>query len=96
MQSDSLFFRFFKEAPNCFFRLIGRRGNDAQRYQLDSIEYKSTAVRLDGVFKPLQPELDPAYIWEAQNYSSDTVYANLLTKIGRFLEHGDQSKIGLQ
>ncbi len=87
MQSDSLFFRFFKESPNCFFRLIGRPEHDAQRYRLDSIEYKSTAVRLDGVFQPHQPDVDPAYLWEAQNYASDNVYANLLTKIGRFLEH---------
>jgi predicted transposase YdaD len=89
MKSDSLFFRLFEESPNCFFRLIGRPENDAQRYSLDSIEYKATAVRLDGVFQPRQPNVDPAYIWEAQTYPSDKVYANLLTKIGRFLEHGN-------
>ena len=70
-------------------RLVGRPGSDAQRYELDSIEFKDTAVRLDGVFRPRQPDIDPAYIWEAQYYSSDKVYANLLSKIGRFLEHGN-------
>jgi predicted transposase/invertase (TIGR01784 family) len=89
MKSDSLFFRLFKESPNCFFHLIGRPENDAQQYDLDSIEYKSTAVRLDGVFQPRRSDVDPAYIWEAQTYPSDKVYANLLTKIGRFLEHGN-------
>jgi predicted transposase/invertase (TIGR01784 family) len=89
MNSDSLFFRLFDESPNCFFRLIDRSANDAQRYNLDAIEYKSTAVRLDGVFQPRRPDVDPAYIWEAQTYPSDNVYANLLSKIGRFLEHGD-------
>lgn len=92
MKSDSLFFRFFKELPSCFFHLIGRAESDAQRYELDAIEYKETAVRLDGLFRPLQPDVDPAYIWEAQNYASDRVYANLLTKIGRFLEHGDPNQ----
>jgi predicted transposase YdaD len=45
-------------------------------------------VRLDGVFLPLQPEVDPVYFWEAQIHKSDTLYANLFSKIGRFLEHG--------
>jgi predicted transposase/invertase (TIGR01784 family) len=89
MKSDPLFFRLFEESPNCFFRLIGRPANVAQRYDLKSIEYKSTSVRLDGVFLPRQPNVDPAYIWEAQTYPSDTVYANLMSKIGRFLEHGN-------
>lgn len=89
MKRDPLFFRLFKELPTCFFRLVGRPADDAQRYELEAIEYKSTAVRLDGVFRPRDPNAGPAYIWEAQFYHSDKLYANLLTKIGRFLEHGD-------
>jgi predicted transposase/invertase (TIGR01784 family) len=89
MKTDALFFRFFKELPSCFFQLIGRPETDALRYNLDAIEYKETAVRLDGIFQPHQPEVDPAYIWELQAYRLDTVYANLMTKIGRFLEHGN-------
>lgn len=46
-------------------------------------------MRLDGVFLPLGPETDPVYFWEAQFHKSDKLYANLLSKIGRFLEHGD-------
>ena len=60
-----------------------------KRYILEAIEYKATSVRLDGLFRPLQPGDDPAYLWEAQFYSSEKVYANLLSKIGRFLEHGN-------
>ncbi len=89
MKRDLLFFRFFKELPGCFFHLIGRPEADAERYELDSIEYKETSVRLDGVFQPRQPEVDPAYLWEAQYYASDKVYANMMSKIGRFLGHGD-------
>lgn len=88
MKRDPLFFRLFKELPGCFFHLVGRSERDAQRYELEAIEYKATSVRLDGVFRPLQPGDDPAYLWEAQFYASDKVYANLLSKIGRFLEHG--------
>ena len=89
MKRDPLFFRLFKELPGCFFHLVGRSERDAQRYALEAIEYKATSVRLDGVFRPLQPGGDPAYLWEAQFYASETVYANLLSKIGRFLEHGN-------
>ncbi len=55
MKRDPLFFRLFKELPGCFFQLVGRSQHDAQRYALEPIEYKATAVRLDGVFRPLQP-----------------------------------------
>ena len=89
MERDPLFFRLFKELPNCFFQLVGRSSRDAQNYELEAIEYKSTAVRLDGLFRPLAPGAGPAYIWEAQFYQSDKVYANLMTKVGRFLEHGN-------
>jgi predicted transposase/invertase (TIGR01784 family) len=92
VKRDPLFFRLFKELPSCFFQLVGRTDVDAQRYQLEAIEYKSTAVRLDGVFRPVQPSDDPAYIWEAQNYASEMVYANVLSKVGRFLEHGDPAQ----
>src|ERR1041385_2653903 len=89
MKRDPLFFRLFKELPECFFRLVGRSEEDARRYKLEAIEYKATAVRLDGVFRPVEAGDDPAYLWEAQYYHSETVYANLMTKIGRFLEHGN-------
>lgn len=89
MKRDSLLFRFFTDLPGCFFQLIGRPATDANRYTLDAIEYKETAVRLDGVFQPREPDIDPAYIWEAQYYPSEKMYANLWSKIGRFLEHGN-------
>ena len=89
MKRDPLFFRLFKELPSCFFQLVGRSERDAQRYQLEAIECKATSVRLNGVFRPLEPGSDPAYLWEAQFHASDKVYASLLSKIGRFLEHGN-------
>src|SRR5579859_4841878 len=92
MKRDTLFFRLFKELPECFFQLVGRPERDARRYRLDAIEFKETSVRLDGVFQPIQADLDPAYLWEVQYYSSDKVYANILSKIGRFLEHGNPNQ----
>jgi hypothetical protein len=92
MNRDSLLFRFFEELPGCFFRLIGREEADAARYSFDSIEYKETAVRADGVFQARELEAGPAYLLEVQYYSSPKVYANLWSKIGRFLEHGDPNQ----
>ena len=87
MNRDPLFFELFKEMPSCFFHLVHRSSQDAEKYQLEAIEYKATSVRLDGVFRPRTPDVGPTYIWEAQFYTSEKVYANLLSKIGRFLEH---------
>jgi predicted transposase YdaD len=66
MKRDPLFFEFFKELPGCFFQLVGRSERDAEKYELEAIEYKATAVRLEGVFRPRQPAAGPAYLWEAQ------------------------------
>ncbi|HEX3149464.1 MAG TPA: Rpn family recombination-promoting nuclease/putative transposase [Gemmataceae bacterium] len=92
MKRDPLFFELFKELPGCFFQLIGRPESDAQRFELEAIEYKATSVRLDGVFRPREATIDPVYLWEVQYYSSNKVYANLLTKIGHFLDHGDPAQ----
>jgi len=92
MKRDSLFFRLFQELPGCFFRLIGQPEDDAGRYEMTALEFKETAVRLDGVFKARPGNVGPAYLWEAQNYVSETLYANIMSKIGRMLEHGDPNQ----
>lgn len=92
MQTDPLFLQLFTDLPSTFFTLVGRPAEDASLYEVAAIEYKSSALRLDGLFRPLRPEAGPAYLWEAQFYRSDKFYANLWTKIGRFLEHGDPSQ----
>jgi predicted transposase/invertase (TIGR01784 family) len=92
MTRDPLFYRFFKDLPGCFFQLIGQPASDADRYDFKAIEYKETSVRLDGVFMPRINEVGLAYILEVQYYPSETVYANIMSKIGRFLEHGDPAQ----
>jgi predicted transposase/invertase (TIGR01784 family) len=87
VKRDPLFFELFKELPGCFFYLVQRPEQDAEKYRLEAIEYKATSVRLDGVFRPATPDAGPTYLWEAQFHTSDKVYANLLSKIGHFLEH---------
>jgi predicted transposase/invertase (TIGR01784 family) len=86
---DPLFYQFFKDLPGCFFQLVKRPASDAEQYEFKAVEYKETAVRLDGVFLPRNRRAGPAYLWEAQYYKSNKVYANIMSKVGRFLEHGD-------
>jgi predicted transposase/invertase (TIGR01784 family) len=92
VKRDSLFFEFFRDLPRGFFEAIGRGDVDPRQYELKAIKYKETAVRLDGVFIPRSAAAGPAYVWEAQWYPSNKVYANLMSKIGRFLEHGNPSQ----
>ena len=87
MTTDPLLYRLSADLPECFFRLIGRPPDDARGYRMEAIEYKATAVRLDGVFRPTTTTAGPAYLWEAQFQRSETVYANVLAKVGHFLQH---------
>ena len=87
MKTDALFYRFFKEFPDCFFELVGRPTTDADRYRFDAIELKDTAVRIDGVYLPREPnDQEPVYFVEYQNYRSERTYSNLLLKIALYLE----------
>ena len=87
MTTDPLLYRLFADLPGCFFQLVGRPADDAGGYRMEAIEYKATAVRLDGLFRPVAAGDGPAYLWEAQFQPSDTVFANLLAKVGHFLQH---------
>jgi len=52
MHSDPLMFQLFKDIPSCFFQLLGLSESLADEYRLEAVEYKATAVRLDGLFRP--------------------------------------------
>lgn len=48
---------------------------------------KDTAVRIDGVYSPRQPdEREAVFFVEFQNHPSERTYSNLLLKIGLYLE----------
>ena len=87
MKTDTLFYRFFQELPECFFALVGRPVTDAERYRFEAIELKDTAVRIDGVYSPRQhDEREAVFFVEFQNHPSERTYSNLLLKIGLYLE----------
>lgn len=87
MKTDSLSYRFFREFPEFFFELLGRPSSDAERYRFDAIEFKDTAVRIDGVYSPASPDdREPVFLVEYQNHRSERAYSNLMLKIGMYLE----------
>ncbi len=65
MKTDSIFYRLFQELSAIFFELIGNPPETANIYQFASVEIKQTALRIDGVFLPIQDEANPIYFVES-------------------------------
>src|SRR5436190_24185345 len=88
MKTDSLAYRILKDLPEVFFETIGRPASDARRYRFDAVEIKDTSVRLDGFYSPVPPDdFEPIYFVEHQNYVSENTYADLILKLGLFLDN---------
>jgi len=51
VETDSFFYRLFKELPQTLFELIGQPAAQAKSYRFDSVELKK-ALRIDGLFLP--------------------------------------------
>jgi predicted transposase/invertase (TIGR01784 family) len=60
----------------------------AARYQYESLEFKATSHRTDGVFRPKESGL-PLYFVEVQFYPLPSVYADLLVKAYSYLKQHD-------
>ena len=92
MITDPVFYRLFTSSPETFFLLLGMSTDaaleTAARYQFEAIEFKETAHRSDGVFRPKEPGL-PLYFLEVQFYDKPSVYADLLAKAYTYLKQHD-------
>lgn len=87
MKTDALFYRIARQVPESIFELIGRPPAHALGYRFDAVEIKDTAVRIDGLYVPLQRDnAEPVYFVEFQNHTSERTYSNLLLKLGLYLE----------
>ncbi len=51
METDSLFFRLFKENPKLIFELLGEKP-PRTTYTFGSYEIKQTSLRADGILEP--------------------------------------------
>ena len=92
MITDPVFYRLFATSPETFFLLLGlpddRAREMAARYEYEAIEFKETAHRSDGVFRPKEPGL-PLYFLEVQFYDLPSVFADLLVKAYTYLKQHD-------
>src|SRR5438552_7783514 len=89
MITDPIFYRLFATSPETFFLVLGMPDDMARemaaRYEYEAIEFKETAHRSDGVFRPKEPGL-PLYFLEVQFYHLPSVFADLLVKAYTYLK----------
>jgi predicted transposase/invertase (TIGR01784 family) len=92
MITDPIFYRLFATSPETFFLVLGMSAESARemaaRYQYEALEFKETAHRVDGVFRPKELGL-PLYFLEAQFYRLPSVFADILVKAYTYLKRHD-------
>jgi predicted transposase/invertase (TIGR01784 family) len=92
MITDPIFYRLFETSPETFFLLLGMPPDSAREmaahYQYEALEFKETAHRSDGIFRPIAPGM-PLYFLEVQFYPLASVFADLLVKFYTFLKQHD-------
>jgi predicted transposase/invertase (TIGR01784 family) len=92
MITDPIFYRLFETSPETFFLVLGMSADSARdmaaRYEYEALEFKQTAHRLDGVFRPKEAGL-PLYFLEVQFYRLPSVFADLLAKVYTYLKQHD-------
>ena len=82
MKTDSLFYTIFQELPFVFFALLGVPESAASQYQFTSQELKQLALRLDGLFLPIEPHPElPFYIVEVQFQPDPQLYDRLFSEL---------------
>jgi predicted transposase/invertase (TIGR01784 family) len=92
MITDPLFYRLFQTNPETFFLVLGLDPASARemaaRYEYEALEFKETAQRVDGVFRPREPGL-PLYFLEVQFYRLPSIFADVLAKAYTYLKQHD-------
>ena len=96
MITDPIFYRLFETSPETFFLILGMSADSAKemaaRYEYEALEFKETAHRVDGVFRPKGPGL-PLYIVEVQFYPLPNVFADVLVKAYTYLKQHDPAQV---
>jgi predicted transposase/invertase (TIGR01784 family) len=85
METDSLFYRLFKEKPKLVFELLGEKP-PRTTYTFGSYEIKQTSLRADGILEP-KSQKSPIVFVEAQAYldRENKVYPSFFAKIFMYL-----------
>jgi predicted transposase/invertase (TIGR01784 family) len=82
MKTDSLFYKIFQDLPFIFFALLNIPESVTAEYLFTSQEVKQLALRLDGLFLPINPNPElPFYIVEVQFQPDSQLYSRLFTEL---------------
>ncbi|MCY7385722.1 MAG: Rpn family recombination-promoting nuclease/putative transposase [Microcoleus sp. CAN_BIN18] len=77
MRRDSIFYKFFQEAPTLLFQLLEESPLNAEQYRFDSVAVKEPKFEIDGVFLPPDAEPGVVYFCEVQFQRDELLYERL-------------------
>ncbi len=90
MKTDTLFYRLFLQRPELIFELTGISKPNHVVYRFQSVEVKQAALRLDGVFMPVEDQSECPLIFTEVQYQKDSkIYARLFSEISLYLYQKD-------
>ncbi len=77
MRRDSIFYKFFQEAPTLLFQLLEESPLNAEQYRFESVAVKEPKFEIDGVFLPPDAEPGVVYFCEVQFQRDELLYERL-------------------
>ena len=84
MKTDSLFYRLFQEWPQLALELLGLPYR-SESYRFVSEEIKQTSFRIDGLFKPTEPNPEQPLIFAEVQYQPDNdFYGRFFSEIALY------------
>jgi predicted transposase YdaD len=89
VKTDNLFYELFRFLPQSLFELVGLPMPTP--YTFESITFKETEKRLDGLFRPQTGEGSNIFL-EVQGYRDETIYWRLLREIMTWYEQTNDTK----
>ena len=80
MRRDTIFYRIFAQSPTILFELLSQPPNRASEYTFDSVEFKETSFRIDGVFLP-PDRAGTIFFCEVQFQLDELLYERMVSEI---------------
>lgn len=92
MKTNSLFYHIFQNFPSIFFELIGHPPTETSGYEFQSIEFKDTNQRIDGIFIPAKRTRQPIYFVGVQSQFDEDFYYRFFTEIFLYLDQNKSNR----
>ncbi|MFB2839372.1 Rpn family recombination-promoting nuclease/putative transposase [Floridanema evergladense] len=92
MKTNSLFYHILQNFPSIFFELIGHPPTETSGYEFQSIEFKDTNQRIDGIFIPAKRTRQPIYFVGIQSQFDEDFYYQFFTEIFLYLDQNKSNR----